>query len=682
MVDRSPPAPAPEDGGPRPTAREARILAERRATRRRQWRVVALVLGTMALAGVVTAILIPWEYAYIPSETGVLNPTPATTDQAFDVWGRRISRAEADELRKTAEGRATISPAHGAAPTDEESLRLGRRAFYAETFGNEVFLTDILGMMSGPLRFGGVAKALWDLGGKGTTNLRVPLSESARIGGVDFRAGDLIDTGLDAPAGAYAPLGVKVSYSLGRLRMGITCAACHSTVDPASKRVIQGGPNPDLNLGLMLALASNSAAFFPHAELSGPAAKASAGGQSVVASDGSTAALPDAKAFEDMVDAVFLKWPPGNFDSMIDLVSAPTQLPTSFTRWNHPFAYSGPFAIGPFRGLSVQTNNVHALNSDALAHVGSSRALFDMDPEVYLAILLRNAPDSRYRFDPASGRRPSEFFASVDPTPGAPGVNEAVELPTHPKASQISPDGLLVSDPGLPVWRKVNAMSAWQDTITPPKPPLAHDPEAVARGRRTFEKADCVRCHSGPDLTNHQIIPAPEIGTEPTRAQSLKKSGRDFAPPVLYAFDTPVPIPPGAKVLSVPETADPEQVKLAFAHGDSPGGYKVPSLVGLYWTAPYLHDGGVAAGSDVEARLGIPGTIQSGVPADPAESLRALVDRDLRHRVVAANEAGGLGSARVTGRGHEFWVDAEAGFDRSEQDGLIHYLLSYQPAAP
>lgn len=640
------------------------------------------MVGAVALGAAAAAFLIPWEYAYVPDEASVLNPTPASTDQAFDLWGRRISRAEADELRKTAEGRETISPARGAAPTDEETLRLGRRAFHAETFGNEVFLTDILGVMSGPLRFGGVARALLDLGGKGTTNLRVRLSKSARVGGVDFRAGDWVDTGLDVPAGAHAPLGVKVEYSFGRLRMGITCAACHSTVDPATKRVIQGAPNADLNLGLMLALGTNTAAFFPHVELPDPAAQAPAGGQTVIASDGSTVALPDAGAFEDMVDALFLKWPPGNFDSMIDLVSAPTQLPTSFTRWNHPFAFSGPFAVGPFRGLSAQTNNVHALNSDALAHVGSSRALFDMDPEVYLAILLRNAASSRYRFDPASGRRPSEFFAEVDPTPGAPGVNEAVALPTHPRASQIAPDGLLASDPGLPVWREVNAMAAWQETIRPPKAPLPDDPEAAARGREAFEEAGCVQCHAGADLTNHRIIPAPEIGTEPARAGALKKTGRDFGPPVVYPFDTPVPVPSGSKVLSVPETADADQVTLAFAHGDSPGGYKVPSLVGLYWTAPYLHDGGVAAGRDAQTQLGLPGTILGGVAPDPVESLRALVDRDLRGRIVAANAAGGLDSAHITGGGHEYWVDAEAGFDRGAQDALIHYLLSYQPDAP
>ncbi|QEH31603.1 hypothetical protein OJF2_00680 [Aquisphaera giovannonii] len=253
-------------------------------------------------------------------------------------------------------------------------------------------------------------------------------------------------------------------------------------------------------------------------------------------------------------------------------------------------------------------------------------------------------------------------------------------LPTHPKSSAIAPDGLLASDPGLPVWRKVNAMAAWQDTIWPPDGWRPDDP-AVPRGREVFDEAGCVRCHAGPDLTDHRVIPAPEVGTEQARAGALKKTGLAFVPSVLFAFDAMVPVAAGAATLEVPMTADPEQVELAFAHGDSPGGYKTPSLAGLYWTAPYLHDGGVAAGRDA-ARVGLPGTLLDGVPPDPAESLRALVDRDLRGRVVAANEAAGLPSVHVTGAGHEYWADAAAGFGRRDQDALIKYLLSYRPPSP
>ncbi|MHB2205152.1 hypothetical protein [Methylobacterium sp. CM6257] len=72
--------------------------------------------------------------------------------------------------------------------------------------------------------------------------------------------------------------------------------------------------------------------------------------------------------------------------------------------------------------------------------------------------------------------------------------------------------------------------------------------------------------------------------------------------------------------------------------------------------------------------------------ADPADKLRALVDRDLRAKVVAANEASDTARiARVTGKGHAFWADAGSGIAREDQTALIAYHLSIdrlaEPAA-
>jgi hypothetical protein len=53
------------------------------------------------------------------------------------------------------------------------------------------------------------------------------------------------------------------------------------------------------------------------------------------------------------------------------------------------------------------------------------------------------------------------------------------------------------------------------------------------------------------------------------------------------------------------------------------------------------------------------------------------VDRDLRGRVVTANRASPRArTARVTGEGHAFWVDAASGYTRADQDALLDYLLS------
>ena len=62
---------------------------------------------------------------------------------------------------------------------------------------------------------------------------------------------------------------------------------------------------------------------------------------------------------------------------------------------------------------------------------------------------------------------------------------------------------------------------------------------------------------------------------------------------------------------------------------------------------------------------------------DPANSLRALVDRDLRAKVINANKASEPARrARVTGEGHAFWADARSGIAKDEQDALVAYLLS------
>ena len=444
--------------------------------RARRW-VRSLLLAVVVL-GILASVVyvIEPEYAYLPPLTKVLNPERGNQDQAFDVWGRSIARAEATRLLQTAEGQALLSPQHGAVAITDALLTLGRVSFYRETFGNEVFLSEIMGILDGPLTPWRMAKALWKLGGRGTTNLQIPLEEDVTIGGTTFPKGTALNTGLDVVPGSYLPLGLKVKLQGGRLVVGITCALCHATLDPQTMQVVEGGMNSDFNGGLVLALATNSAAYLGHTSMASLDAYTTDPQRTVTRSDGTSARLPDPHALENAVDAGLLQWPPGTFDATTDLVGNPTKINNTFTLSHHPYAWTGIFAAGPFKGLAAITSHVHAIGSDGLSQVASSAFLMDLDPEVYLGTLLQNAARTRYRYVPTRGQTPSAFFAQVDPTPGVPGVNQIVRLPTFPHTSLMSEVGLAGSAPGYRFMEQNNALAAFQNTLIPPPAPLPDHP--------------------------------------------------------------------------------------------------------------------------------------------------------------------------------------------------------------
>src|SRR4051794_164530 len=181
-----------------------------------------------------------------------------------------------------------LSPANGAVKIDDELLDLGRRTFYEETFGNEVFLTDVMGILDGPITAGQISKAVLALHGQGTSNLQVELASDATVGGVQFHKGQKVDTGLDVPKGAIAPMGMTIRTVGTKVYAGVTCALCHSTVDPQTHLVIHGAPNADLNGGLLMAMATNSASYFTHTDVTDLSKFAGDRSDTVTTADGKT----------------------------------------------------------------------------------------------------------------------------------------------------------------------------------------------------------------------------------------------------------------------------------------------------------------------------------------------------------------------------------------------------------
>jgi hypothetical protein len=187
------------------------------------------------------------------------------------------------------------------------------------------------------------------------------------------------------------------------------------------------------------------------------------------------------------------------------------------------------------------------------------------------------------------------------------------------------------------------------------------------------------------------VIPEEEIGTQSSRAPAQAPFAHILGTPQTYPSSISVPLPPNPPLLSVPTDITPmRSLELAFAVNNPAGGYKVPSLIGLRVTAPYLHDGGVAASSEAlkqdedgsfsianPERLGMAGTLLKNIQPDPNASLRVLLDRTLREPTIAANRANpDLTRSNVDGSGHAYWVDAQAGFTTQDQSNLIQFLLS------
>lgn len=128
----------------------------------------------------------------------------------------------------------------------------GQQIFRFETFANEPFWTDTL-------RLNELIQS--------SVSPRVALSLGLKVDADTLPSGFLSSADLDDPAttvelirrGAVVGIVGEVDESGTLVRVGITCALCHSTVDdavqPGIGRRVDGPANRDLNVGAILALA-------------------------------------------------------------------------------------------------------------------------------------------------------------------------------------------------------------------------------------------------------------------------------------------------------------------------------------------------------------------------------------------------------------------------------------------
>jgi hypothetical protein len=518
------------------------------------------------------------------------------------------------------------------------------------------------------------------------TNLKIRADRDLRLGSSFFPAGSEVSTGMDIAAWETAPVGLQSG--------GVSCAACHASVDPASGHMVVGRANADLNIGLFLALSANTTSSFlrfnknqidPFDPRFPPT------GRRIIDSEGHTVQLPDPAALESAVDDLVLTIPPGGFDAAADATTAVSKIPDCFVFGEGGMGWDGGFQIGPFGGVAALSSAVHAFEINFLSPATVSRLVADLDPEVYLGLVLQNAGDPALRLP--DDVKPSEWLQQQYPNAER-GV--LLELPGYPAPSLFSLNGLVFSPPNETFMYSVLALSAFQQSLTvPPNTSLENQLNlhngSVLRGAEVFRAANCISCHTPPYFTNGSIVPYSEIKTSPKRAKGRRIYDGRLVEARVPSFDQLVPLPPNPNLIDIPPDPRASSNLLLPPGLDNPdGGYKVTGLLGTYFKAPYLHDGSVAAteeairvstdGSYVVADrsgIGIPGTTKAGKMIHAGNSLRVLLDGDLR-RILLENNASDptLVANGIEGAGHEFFVDSANGFSFQQQMDLMAFLLA------
>ncbi|MBN3938870.1 MAG: hypothetical protein HWQ40_02645 [Nostoc sp. NMS9] len=637
----------------------------------------------------------------------LLQPSPTQPLGYYDYFGKLLSPQEASQLvvNKGFDPKNPISYQRiGAVKITKELIAKGEDIFFNRKIG------DIFGLQ-GVFGFGlGIAKilpelqtAIVKLQGQPTTNLKIVLQKNIALGSRTFPKGTVINTGLKMEKGGTFPIGLGITP-----KIDVSCAACHVSLSNNGERLL-GVPNGEIATPLLVALSPNTAAGFARLNFNPLDPQYQGNGKTIIDSKGNKVKLPDPEKFEKAFDDAVLDVPFGNFESSSDSINNTTQIPSIFTFKNHPYFLDGQFAVGPFAGLSAVSNGVHSSENNLLAAAQLSAETLGIDPEVYIGTFLQNAATPSLRLPEGVIVKPSEWLRGIiAPNPIQAELEDQIPAPgtgTYPnlRPSLFTYNGLVFSPntqkPGDiasgPFLFAANAMSAFQNSLVPPANQTSENWQAlnsnsVKRGAKVFEKANCATCHIPPFFTDNKIHPIDEIRTNPARAQSRLGLSNLLVPPKLYTFNTPVPIPAKAEVLNLP-TQGISDTPTTLPKGILPkGGYKTTTLRGLYLSAPYLHDGGAAvrAGSLKvnsngsftvvnKSGLGLSGTLSQIIPADPASSLRALVDRDLRSLVVKANKANpSLVRSNLDGTGHYFYVDRQSGFNSNQQADLINFLLA------
>jgi len=415
----------------------------------------------------------------------------------------------------------------------------GRSVFRFETFRNERFWSDTLGLAEGFARREVTPNGLLAAG--------IQL-DSDKLPS-DFRRSD-VGIGPYTDPRATRRL-IEANAVIGLVaredRIGVTCALCHSRADDRFAdgvgRRLDGLPNTDLRVGQLIAWGERSRSYLPFLNVFGA-------GRGPQVDLPTMAGFDMADAVERAVDDALLGWPPGQADATPDGVGNPTEIPAVFNLID----------VGPYDwdGLFEQAGDAHnyfftvVLDPTTLATPGG-RSFLSEAPRP-----LGDALVGAY----------GALLQAIDPTMERPRL----------AADRVGGFAFLRSSPRMGF--RVNgedsdAMSAYLARVLPP-PPAPIDPERIAVGRRVFREAGCNDCHLESRETPGMIVPLSALlpGYNPKHIEPVGT--------------------PGGELLDDPRTGYDDRVMvMSAAWRGGAIGYKVPQLVGIGLTAPYLHDGSV-----------------------------------------------------------------------------------------
>jgi hypothetical protein len=161
----------------------------------------------------------------------------------------------------------------------------------------------------------------------------------------------------------------------------------------------------------------------------------------------------------------------------------------------------------------------------------------------------------------------------------------------------------------------MTALREWvRSAVRTPAAPLRQDANAVAQGRQLFIDGGCATCHLGGKLTLSrkdftspppaseiatETQPAPRPGTSPVGAQYLPRFLRDIGSYNLgvpgkandLGGDIGADETVSANIVNGKSTVPQDALGIDFNADGKGTGFNVPSLLGIFPTPPYYHNG-------------------------------------------------------------------------------------------